>query len=122
MFCCCFLGIASFLFYKCGPNLEQSQQKLVRKNLSFSLAIKKTVSEVGEEQPSCRGLARDPYHDATNSHCLFLLNYLSFKNKETRICQEMVMQGKRKCADSLSMWIYIYIYNYFLCITTQLGV
>lgn len=69
----------------------------------------------------------EPYRAYTNSHCLFLLNYLSFKKMETRICQEQIfIQGKKKSVQTPFqcgfIYIYTYIYKYFLCIMTNLGV
>lgn len=53
--------------------------------------------------------------------CLFLLNYFSFKNMEMEsVKSKYFMQQKNECVDSFSKWVYIY--KYFLCIMTKLGV
>lgn len=86
--------------------------KKKKKNLSFPLAIKKTVPKVGEEQPSFTGLAREVHIMViqTLTVCFFLLNYLSFKNMEKRICQEQIlMQGKKVCRLLFNVDLYIYI-------------
>lgn len=44
--------------------------------------------------------------------CLFLLNYFSFKNMEMEsVKSRYFMQLKKnECADSFSIWVYIYKY------------
>lgn len=86
----------------------------------------KDCVQAGEAEPSFRGLAREARIRVmqTRAVYLFLLSYLSFKNMETRICQERIfMQGKRKlCRLLYNVDLYTYIYKYFLCIMTKVGV
>lgn len=119
-----FLGNASFL--QTWPRFRAifATKVGVEKTSLHTLTIKQAVSR--EKNNSCLedGLASEIHIVVIQGLivCLFLLNYFSFKNMEMEsVKSRYFMQLKKnERADSFSIWVYIY--KYFSCIMTKLGV
>ena len=121
-----FLGNASFL--QTWPRFRAifATKVGVEKTSLHTLTIKQAVSREKNSSRLEDGLASEIHIVVIQGLivCLFLLNYFSFKNMEMEsVKSRYFMQLKKKKnerADSFSIWVYIY--KYFLCIMTKLGV